>query len=292
MRLFRASHAAQYALLSTRSPALDGRTRPRHRTAPASLSLARCEAGPCRDRSAVYLPCVQPLSVTSRRSVSHEPTPARTAAYAISTRAPPHQDSGVGAGGAADATARIAPVAWLGRYGAMLGPSPVGQHEPAIGSTIQATPIEMSSAATWLGMRMPAPRPIRRPEAEDEQAQRQGPQDRAGRRGTADIPRRRQHRGAGTDRRRRGRSRRRGRRCPSSDDDLGRHHPDPPRGGQEGAGDRLVPVLRADRMTPIASSQQVAELSPRDVDAGRRLRWGRAGSCGRPGRRHRGPTRR
>ena len=43
---------------------------------------------------------------------------------------------------------------------------------PSTGSTIHATATEMSSAATWLGMRMPAPRPMsaQRPRTSSERA--------------------------------------------------------------------------------------------------------------------------
>ncbi len=54
-------------------------------------------------------------------------------------------------------------LASLGRYGAMcsLPKSHCLMASPAIGSTIHATPTAMSSAATWLGIRIPAPSPIR-----------------------------------------------------------------------------------------------------------------------------------
>ena len=43
---------------------------------------------------------------------------------------------------------------------------------PASGSTIHATPTPISSAATWLGIRMPTPEPDQRPQAQHEQAER------------------------------------------------------------------------------------------------------------------------
>ena len=58
---------------------------------------------------------------------------------------------------------------------------------PRSGSTIQATPMPMSSAATWLGMRMPMPRPISAHRPEDEQAERQGAHDLGGGEGGRSI---------------------------------------------------------------------------------------------------------
>src|SRR5450759_5047010 len=47
---------------------------------------------------------------------------------------------------------------------------------------------------------------------------------------------------------------------------LGNHDPDSLRGGQEGAGDRLVAVLRADRHDPDDQGEQVGDAQPCGVD--------------------------
>ena len=164
----------------------------------------------------------------------------------------------------------------------------VEHHARAIGSTIHATPIATSSAATWLGMRMPDAETDQRPEAEDEQAQREGPQI-GRRRGTDDVP----AAGSAPWRRRRpnpaGQTAPYNAPMPSSDDDLGPHHPDP-----LGVA-RKVQVIVLWRysepmvMTPMASSQQVGDADARRCRPGRRLGRGRAVIVAAAGRRRRRP---
>ena len=176
-----------------------------------------------------------------------EPTPASTAAYAIRTRAPPHQRQ-----------RRSAPGEPLtdcdDRAGRLAREVPARCRRPS-SSLVSTTPSDRlddpghpdrdEQRRDLVGDEDAGAEADQRPEAEDEQAQRQGPQigpasgngamPCAGSAPVAPTP---------TEPTRKSTPYRAP--MPSSDDDLGRHHPHPPGGGQEGRGDRLVPVLRAD----------------------------------------------
>src|SRR3954470_17551387 len=78
----------------------------------------------------------------SARSVRHVPRPAITAAYAVSTSAPAHQESWSTGWPSKPllVDSSIALVARLGRYGEMLLPQSVrASTSPSTGSTIHAT---------------------------------------------------------------------------------------------------------------------------------------------------------